>query len=223
MSDTIGRGGVSAAFTSAGSAGGSAGGKDDAGAAVGEAKRVVGMIGFIDDPDSLIRAAETVRDDGYEKWDCHTPYPVHGLDAAMGLKESPMAYICLIAGAVGAGAAVLMQWWMSAVDYPVRIGGKQLFSWPAFVPITFEFFVLFAALATMGALFVLCRLGTWHSALHDSGVMAMVTSYRHGVVLSADDPKFSEDAARALLEKASCKDIQPLYELGASDTGSGEG
>jgi hypothetical protein len=175
-------------------------------------RKLAGMIGLYDDPDSLIAAAEKVRDAGYEKWDCHTPYPVHGLDAAMGLKPSPMAYICLGAGGVGAAAAMLMQWWMSAVDYPVRIGGKPYFSWPAFVPITFEVFVLFAALATMGGMVVLCKLGTWASPLHDTGVMVDVTTTRHGVVLNADDPKFSLDDARDLLESTGCADVRPLYE-----------
>ena len=136
----------------------------------------------------------------------------------MGLKPSPMAYICLGAGGIGAVAAMVMQWWMSAVDYPVRIGGKPFFSWPAFVPITFELFVLFASLATMGGMIVLCKLGSWASPLHDSGVMVEVTTTRHGVVLDADDPKFSEDDARALLESTGCDDIRPLYEA-VSDEG----
>ncbi len=175
-------------------------------------RKLVGMIGLYDDPDSLVHAAETVRDAGYKAWDCHTPYPVHGLDDAMGLKPSPLPYVCLIAGGIGASAAMYMQYWMSAVDYPVRIGGKPLFSWPAFVPITFELFVLFAALATMGGMIALCKLGRWASPLHDNGVMAEVTTHRHGVVLNASDANFSEDAARKLLEGTGCKDIRPLYE-----------
>ncbi len=177
-----------------------------------ESKKLVGVIGLFDDPDSLITAAETVRDAGYRRWDCHTPYPVHGLDDAMGLKPSPMSYICLGAGALGASAAMLMQWWMSAVDYPVRIGGKPMFSWPAFIPITFELFVLFAALATMGGIVVLCRLGKWHSPLHDSGVMVDVTSRRYAVVLSERDELFSEAAATKLLAEAGCNDVRPLHE-----------
>jgi len=179
----------------------------------GQARELVGYIGLFDDPTTLVKAAEKVRDQGWKKWDCHTPYPVHGLDEAMGLKESPIPYICLAGGFAGAALAMFTQWWMSAVDYPVRIGGKPLFSWPAFVPITFEFFVLFAALATFGAVIVFCKLGRWHSPLHDSGVMQEVTSHRFGLVLSSEDPQFkSEASARALLEGTDCKDIRPLIE-----------
>lgn len=177
----------------------------------------VGVVGLFDDVNLLVKAAAKVRDAGYKKWDCHTPYPVHGLDEAMGLKPSPIPYICLGAGGLGAAVAMLMQWWMSAVDYPVRIGGKPLFSWPAFVPITFELFVLFAALATFGGVIALCRLGRWHSPLHDSGIMADVTSNRFAVVLSADDEKYDEDAAKGLLADAGCEDIRPLVERDEED------
>ena len=130
----------------------------------------------------------------------------------MGLKASPIPYFCLTAGFVGVGTALLMQWWMSVVDYPVRIGGKPLWSWPAFVPITFELFVLFAALATMGSILWFCKLGRWHSPLHDSGIMHEVVSRRYAVVLSSDDPGYSPETATALLKETGCTDIRPLEE-----------
>ncbi len=182
-----------------------------------ESRRHVGTVGLFDDPDSLLEAARQVRDAGYRKWDCHTPYPIHGLDQAMGLRESPIPYICLTAGFIGVGVAMWMQWWMDAVDYPVRIGGKPLFSWPAFVPITFELFVLFAALATMGSILVFCRLGKWHSPLHDSGIMADVTSHRFAVVLDRADAVYDRQAADSLLAGAGCQDIRPLYENEGDD------
>jgi len=170
-----------------------------------------GMAGLYDDPKSLIAAAAAVRDAGYKKWDCHTPYPVHGLDKAMGLKESPIPYLTLTAGFIGVIAALGMQGWMNAVDYPINIGGKPLFSWPAFIPITFELFVLFAAITTMGAIVFFCRLFRWHSPLHDSGIMAEVTSHRFAVVLQADDPAFTEQKAGSLLADTGCSDIRPIY------------
>lgn len=178
-----------------------------------EAKtRPVGLIGLYDRPEQLLEAAARVRDAGWTSWDCHTPYAVHGLDQAMGLKESRIPWLTLTAGFAGVGLALLMQWWMSAIDYPVRIGGKPLFSWPAFVPITFEIFVLMAALATFGAVVVFGRLGRWHSPLHDSDVMAEVVTNRFGLVLSAEDPNYREEAARSLLASTGCDDIRPLVE-----------
>lgn len=176
-------------------------------------KRFVGMAGIFDTPDELINAASRVRDAGWARWDCHTPYPVHGLDRAMGVRRSPIPTICLTAGFAGAALALLMQWWMSAVDYPVRIGGKPLFSWPAFVPVTFEFFVLFAGVTVMGCVLFFCRLGRWHSPLHDSGIMQEVTGSRYAVALGTDDAFFSREKATDLLEKAGCRDIRPLFEL----------
>ena len=177
-----------------------------------EKKKQIGLVGLFDDSTTLVKAARAVRDAGFEKWDCHTPYPVHGLDGAMGVKRSPIPFICLASGFAGVGVALLMQWWMSAVDYPVRIGGKPLFSWPAFVPIVFELFVLLAAMATTGAVLYFCRLLRWHSPLHDSGLMHHVTSTRFAVVLEAEDAKYSEASAKELLEQAGCTDIHPLLE-----------
>ena len=177
-----------------------------------EKTTTVGTVGLFDEPKDLVRAACSIRDAGFRNWDCHTPYPVHGLDRAMGLKPSPIGIICLTAGFVGIGGGLLMQWWMSAVDYPVRIGGKPLFSWPAFVPVIFEMFVLFAALATMGSMLWYSKLGRWHSPLHDSGIMQEVTSNRFAVVLEARDEQYTEEKARELLAQAGCRDIRPLVE-----------
>jgi hypothetical protein len=177
-----------------------------------DSMKLVGYVGLFDDPDSLVKAAEQVRDAGWKAWDCHTPYPVHGLDGAMGVKRSSIPVLTLGAGFMGVAIALLMQWWMSVVDYPVRIGGKPLWSWPAFVPITFELFVLLAALATFGSMLIFCRLGKWSSPLIDSDIMKEVTTSRFGVVLSSDDPQFTEDGARQLLEATGSQDVRPLLE-----------
>jgi hypothetical protein len=176
-------------------------------------KKLVGMVGLYDSPNDLVRAASRVRDAGYRKWDCHTPYPIHGLSKAMGLRWSPIAFLGLGAGFTGGALAMLMQWWMSAVDYPIMIGGKPFFSWPAFIVLTFELFVLTTALATLGYLVFFCKLGRWHSPLHDSGVMAELTSNRFAVVVGSADQLFSRESAEDLLEQTGCEDIRPLYEL----------
>ena len=91
-----------------------------------EEQKVVGIVGLYDDPDELIKAAVRVRDAGYRRWDCHTPYPVHGLDRAMGIKGSPIPLLALGAGFVGVATALGIQGWMNAVDYPINVGGSPL-------------------------------------------------------------------------------------------------
>lgn len=181
-------------------------------------KKQVGLVALFDQQDDLIKAASTVRDAGFVKWDCHTPFPVHGLDKAMGLKNSPIPTIALLCGFTGVGVALLMQWWMSAVDYPVRIGGKALFSWQAFMPVIFELFVLFAALSLTGSLIYFCKLWRWHSPLHDSDIMKEITCDKFAVVLDADDENYSADKSQKLLEGTGCGDIRPLYEFVEEDS-----
>jgi hypothetical protein len=140
----------------------------------------------------------------------------------MGLKTSPIPVITLLAGFGGAGLGFFFMWWTSVVDYPVLVGGKPLNSWPAFIPATFEFFVLFAALATFACVLFFCRLFRWHSPLHDAGVMHDVTTTRFGIVLQAADERFSWAAAESLLAEAGCRDIRPL-PLPEAETESSNG
>lgn len=177
------------------------------------ARNVEVVIGLLDTPDELIHAAETVRDAGWRLWDCHTPYPVHGLEKAMGLKDSFIPWLTISAGLFGAVFAKMMQWFMSAKDYPLIIGGKPLFSWPAFIPVTFELFVLLGALTTFAAVLITCGLLKWRSPLHCAGVMQEVTGSRFAVVLDGTDKCFeSEEAARALLSRCGCTDIHTVLD-----------
>jgi hypothetical protein len=101
-------------------------------------KRPVVFLAEFETPDAIIHAAEAVRDAGYEKWDVHTPYPVHGMDAAMGLKDSRLGWIVLACGLTGVTAAITMIQWMNGYDYPLVIGGKPPDAIPTMVPIMFE-------------------------------------------------------------------------------------
>jgi hypothetical protein len=173
---------------------------------------VLGVAGLFDEPRGLLRAAARVRKAGWRRWDCHTPYPVHGLDEAMGVRESFIPFVTISAGLVGAVAAKTMQWWMSDADFPLIVGGKPLFSLPAFVPVTFEVFVLFGALATFATVLISGRLLRWHSPLHEGGIMAEVMSDRFALFLDASDERFDEEAARRLLSDCGCEDVRTIRE-----------
>jgi mono/diheme cytochrome c family protein len=153
-------------------------------------------------PNDIIAAAQTVRDAGYTKFDVHTPYPVHGMDSAMGLKETKLGFVTLAAGILGAVGMISFASWVASVDYPQVIGGKPYWSWPAFVPVTYEIAVLLAVLLTVGALvtFFLKFPNNSHP-LHDTNYMKSVSADKFGVTIQAEDPKFNEQAVKELLKK----------------------
>lgn len=117
--------------------------------------KLAGVVGFFENPKALIEATKRVREANYKSFDCFTPYPIHGLEHAQGLKRSPLPFVTLGAGITGFLCAVALQGWTSVMDWPINVGGKPMWSWPAFVPIFFELTVLFAGLATVGAMFLL--------------------------------------------------------------------
>jgi len=116
------------------------------------------LLAIFDCEEKLLKSAEKARDKNMEMYDVYTPFPVHGLDDAMGIKRSFLPYVTFVAGAVGLGAALVLQIWTSAVDWPTIIGGKPFISLPAFIPITFEVTVLFAAHSTVAAFLVYNKL-----------------------------------------------------------------
>lgn len=122
------------------------------------AKRFGGIAGIWLEESKIIHAAEKVNALGYKKFEAITPYPVHGMEEACGIPRSPIPYVTFIAGAIGCSLGLLLTWWTSAVNWPVNIGGKPMFSLPAFVPIIFELTILFAALSSVGAMFYLCNM-----------------------------------------------------------------
>ncbi|MFI5143482.1 MAG: DUF3341 domain-containing protein, partial [Thermoanaerobaculales bacterium] len=108
---------------------------------------VWGLLAEFDSVDALLAACTRVREDGYVRFDAHSPFPVHGLDEAVGIRMSKLPWLVAGGGAVGAATALAMQFWMNGLDYPYVISGKPLFGLPAAIPITFELTVLLASLA----------------------------------------------------------------------------
>lgn len=110
------------------------------------------------DPEHLLAAVQRLVRDGYRVLDTYTPFPVHGMDEAMGIKPSRLPRACLAFAILGLVTALVLQVWTSAFDYPLRVGGKQLAAIPAFIPVLFELTVLFAGLGVVASLFVVSRL-----------------------------------------------------------------
>ncbi|MCP4799308.1 MAG: DUF3341 domain-containing protein, partial [bacterium] len=127
--------------------------------------KLYGLLAEFETPHKLVDAVEKVRDQGFSKWDVHTPFPIHGMDGAMGIRGSRLPFIVLIGGLTGLVVATLMQWWTNAVDYPFIISGKPLFGLPAAFPVMFELTILLSAFATFFGMWGLNKLPKWHNPL----------------------------------------------------------
>ena len=165
-----------------------------------EAKRPLLYLAEFETPDAVIHAAEKVRDEGYEKWDVHTPYPVHGMDKAMGLGDSHLGWIVLVAGLTGLTAAVTMMQWMNGYDYPLVIGGKPPDAVPSMVPIMFELTVLFSALAAFLGMFHLNSLPAHFHPIFYSDRFENFSNNKFFVSIEVEDKRFDVTKTRALLE-----------------------
>ncbi len=174
---------------------------------------------LFDSPDQIINAAEKVSGDGYKKFDVLTPYPLHGMDTAMKLKDSRIGWVGLLGGISGTSLAFLMIWWMVGVNYPNIFGGKPFFNLPPSIPIMFEITVLLASLSLAGAMIAIFnKLPANANPLMDTAFIKSVTSDRFGIYIEAKDEKFNQDEVRALFEELGSKDISnihyPAYDEG---------
>jgi ActD protein len=169
-----------------------------------------GIVAEFGTPADLYHACERVRDAGFTRWDAHTPFPVHGLEGAMGLRRSPLPWIVLIMGLAGATFGFGLQWWVHAKAYPLVISGKPYFSWPAFIPITFELAVLFAALGAVLGMLGLNRLPMHYHPLFRSKVFERVTDDAFFISIESWDPRFDAAATPKLLESLGARSVELL-------------
>ncbi len=163
-------------------------------------EKVYSVLAEFGTPGALLKAAEKVRDAGYQKFDCHSPFPIHGMDAAMGLKRSPVGYIAGVCGLLGGTFAMWLQWWTSAVDYPVVISGKPLFSFQAYIVVTFGLTILGAALGAVIGMLMVNRLPQWFHGVFYSKNFGRFSDDAFFVSIDADDPKFDPEQISSFLE-----------------------
>lgn len=174
---------------------------------------VWGVIAEFPNPAALIHAAEGVRAAGYKKWDVHSPFPVHGMDEAMGMPPSRVTFIMGGAAATGFACAWLMQWWMGQVDYPIVTAGKPLFSWEAATPILFELSVLFSAFGALIGMLMLNLLPRWNHPLFGKERFLRVSDDRFMIALEARDAKFDVEGAKRLLERLGGTHIDTVEDV----------
>jgi len=161
--------------------------------------KVTGLLAQFDDPDSLLVGCEKVRKAGYTKTDAYVPFPVHGIDEALGIKPSILPWLVFALGLSGGLGGLAMQFFMNAVDYPFIISAKPMFSLPANIPVTFELTILLSAFGTFFGMLVLNRMARFSNPLFRVPEFARATDDRFFLSIEGTDPKYKEDKVRKLL------------------------
>ena len=164
-------------------------------------RKVYGLAAEFSSAAALYQAAEKIRDSGFKRWDVHTPFPVHGMDKAMGLGKSWLS-------------AVVLECYPSLWDYKLVVHGKPttFMTVPAFMPIFFELTILCSAFATVTALLVMNQLPRWNHPMFNWERFAKVTDDGFFLVIEARDPKFSETATRELLEQIGGQHVTLIHD-----------
>ena len=173
---------------------------------------VHGIMGEFETPGAVYHAAEKFRDSGYTRWDVHTPFPIHGLEEAMGIRRTVLPMLVAVVGLTGAGLGFLMEWWMSVHGYALVTQGKPYNSWQAFIPITFECGILFAAFTSLIGMLALNGLPRWNHPLMKKERFLSSSDDKLFVCIEAADRNFHPDRTRALLEAAGATSIELVEE-----------
>lgn len=162
------------------------------------------FLGVFATEEDILGATNEARERGYRIVDVYAPYAVHGLEKAMGLRPTRLPVLTLILGLIGAGLKIWFEFWTTAVDWPIDVGGKPWNSWPAFIPVTFEVMVLFAGLGTVTALLIGQRLLPGRRARCP---VPGVTDDRFALVLEEKDASFDRQDTEAMFARYNVVDV----------------
>ena len=179
-----------------------------------------GLIAKFDSPADIMHAAEKVRDAGYKNWDIITPFPIHGMDPAMGLKRSLVGRFTIVGGTIGLTTGMLMIWFTGASElslpfmdgYKLIVGGKPFFSPQFAFPVSYELTILFSAFASIGGMFILNRLPRhYHPFLkHKDVAKGMDDSFF--LYIENEDPQFDEEKTRSFLDGLNPAEVGELED-----------
>ncbi|MEQ1825928.1 MAG: quinol:electron acceptor oxidoreductase subunit ActD [Pirellula sp.] len=166
------------------------------------------------DEQVLLVAARKVRDSGYTKTDAFTPFPVHGIDEALGIKPTVLPFIVLCAGLTGLGTALLMQWWMNGVDYKYIISGKPMGITPASIPVSFELTILFSAFTSFLGMIFLNGLPKFSNPVFTSPKFDRATDDRFFLYVNSADKYYNRESVKELLGGTNPNSLEEVIEDG---------
>ncbi|GGA71004.1 membrane protein [Edaphobacter acidisoli] len=163
---------------------------------------IYGLLAEFNTPGELVEATEAAYQAGYRRMECYTPYPVEEAASALRFHKTRVPLVCLVGGLMGLTTAFSMETWINVWAYPLNIGGRPLFSWPAFIIPAYEWTILFSGLAAAFGMFALCGLPQlYHPVFNAQNFRVGATTDKFFLCLEAADPQFSPTGTRAFLEQ----------------------
>lgn len=171
-----------------------------------------GLMAEFDDPNALVAAAQRARHEGYRRMDAYSPFPIEELHDALEMGPSRLPLIVLVGGLVGCLGGFALQYWVSAVENPWNIGGRPLFSWPAFIPIVFECTILVAALSAVLGMLALNGLPMPYHPVFNVTRFALASRNRFFLCIEARDARFDLEKTRAFLNTLGPREVSTVAE-----------
>jgi len=179
-------------------------------------EQVQGIVAEFENPARLLAAAEKMRSAGYKNYDCHSPFPIHGMDKAMGEKRSFLAWIVGPVGFLALVSTFAFEGWTSAIAYPLVISGKPLFSYQAYGVVAFAVLVLTSAIITFVGMLIINRLPIYHHPVFHSDNFARVTDDAFFVSVEARDARFDAQETARFLQSIGASNVELLIEKNES-------
>ena len=178
-----------------------------------------GLLAEYSNPATLMHAAEATHKAGYKFFDTHSPFPIHGMDKAMGLGNSRVGYICLLGGITGLALATWLQWWTGAIDYPLNISGKPFFAVEPSVPVMFELTVLFSAYAAVIGMLAMNGLPRPYNPLFYSENFARASDDAFFLFIATTDKNYDKEKTTAMMRELGALRIEMIKDHGTVSVG----
>ncbi len=176
-------------------------------------EKEISLLAEFSGPADLLHAAEKVRDSKqFKNFDCHSPFPIHGMDAAMGECRSPLGWICGFVGFSGVIFMIGFTWWVSIIGYPIVTSGKPLFSYQAYLPPVFAIGVLSGAMTSAIGMIILNGLPRLNHILFNSDRFARATDDGFFISIASDGSTLDPKKAKSFLESIGGKNVEIITE-----------
>ncbi len=175
-------------------------------------KKIYGLLAEFDTPTQLVEAAQKVREAGFTRTDAFSPFPIHEMDRALGIKRSILPYLVFAGGIAGLLTGLALQYYVHVIDYPIIVGGRPFLSLPSFIPPTFELTILFASFAAVFGMLLLNGLPQPYHPVFNVPRFALASREKFFLLIETVDPKFNYDETRSFMQRLGAQEVFDVEE-----------